>query len=642
MARTANCPSCGARVRFRSATSILAVCDYCQSSLLQVGEHLETIGKMAALVEDRSPLQLGTEGRYRKLGFAIIGRIQLRYEQGTWNEWYLLFDDQRTGWLSEAAGEYAVSFLQKAPERLPAFVELVPGDMHVIAGDTWVVSNIEAAECVSGEGELPFKVGPGYPAPVADLRCDRKLLTLDYSEGEGAEPLLFIGEAVPFKNLHFSHLRDLKALDESADPNTRAKALQCSHCGAPLNVSHEGVLAVGCSSCGSVVDAKTAELLSKRQDNTSRVIPLLPIGATGLLQDQQVEVIGFMQRSSQSDGVTYRWREYLLARVDTPGYLWLIEYDGHWNLAEVLSAAPTKSNARQSNFTAENQLFRHFSSYKAKVDYVEGEFTWRVKLGDVASVHDYIAPPLMFTAEYTEKEASWSRAEYLEVACIETAFKAALNGKSLPEPSGIFANQPSHRAAIHRQTCRLFWLFFLLALGVHFAILFGQRGQTFVEQAVTLEPKQAEPARSASFVLEQETPSLVVENRADVDNDWVALELTLVNQKTGEAYPASREISYYHGSDSDGSWSEGSRSDEVVFRNIPPGQYALMLEPEFDNLRQSGTTDYLRISRGTAGWGNLFLLVLLLVAFPLWTRYRMSSFESERWQESDHGEPDDD
>ncbi len=95
MALTASCPSCGAPVVFKSASSIFAVCEYCQSTLVRHDQALEDIGKMAALVDDRSPLQLGAEGSYKGVHFALIGRIQIRYSQGYWNEWHLLFDDMR-------------------------------------------------------------------------------------------------------------------------------------------------------------------------------------------------------------------------------------------------------------------------------------------------------------------------------------------------------------------------------------------------------------------------------------------------------------------------------------------------------------------------------------------------------------------
>ena len=105
------CPSCGAPVQFQSAASILAICEYCKSTLVRHDLNLEDIGKMAQLQTDGSPLQLRAEGKYRGVHFGVVGRIQLRFERGLWNEWHLLFDDMRSGWLGEAQGTYAVSFV---------------------------------------------------------------------------------------------------------------------------------------------------------------------------------------------------------------------------------------------------------------------------------------------------------------------------------------------------------------------------------------------------------------------------------------------------------------------------------------------------------------------------------------------------
>jgi hypothetical protein len=49
---------------------------------------------MAELMDDPSLIQIGTEGRFRGLHFAVIGRIQLKYDAGLWNEWHILFDDR--------------------------------------------------------------------------------------------------------------------------------------------------------------------------------------------------------------------------------------------------------------------------------------------------------------------------------------------------------------------------------------------------------------------------------------------------------------------------------------------------------------------------------------------------------------------
>ena len=106
----ANCPSCGAAVKFQSAASVLAVCEYCASTLLRRGAVLEDIGKMASLMDDPTLIRVGSEGGYKGARFAVIGRLQMRYEAGLWNEWHILFDDMRTGWLGESAGEFFVTF----------------------------------------------------------------------------------------------------------------------------------------------------------------------------------------------------------------------------------------------------------------------------------------------------------------------------------------------------------------------------------------------------------------------------------------------------------------------------------------------------------------------------------------------------
>lgn len=207
MMKECNCPSCGAPVVFKSSASILAVCEYCQSTLVRHDLKLENVGKMAELQADGSPLQLGVEGRYQRASFRVVGRIQLRYKQGLWNEWHLLFDDQRNGWLGESMGTYAVSFLTEVREKVPRFEDLRPGQQVVLKGQSYEVTGIEEAFCVGSEGELPFQIGPGYASPAADLTGPGNgFATLDYSE---EQPLVFIGEYVEFEELHLSGLREL-------------------------------------------------------------------------------------------------------------------------------------------------------------------------------------------------------------------------------------------------------------------------------------------------------------------------------------------------------------------------------------------------------------------------------------------------
>ena len=100
-------------MRFSSAQSLLSVCGYCRATLMRRDLDVENVGKMAELIPDPTPLQLGVEGRYRGTHFSVAGRIQVEYTDGAWNEWFLFFDDGKTGWLGEASGTGLSHFLEK-------------------------------------------------------------------------------------------------------------------------------------------------------------------------------------------------------------------------------------------------------------------------------------------------------------------------------------------------------------------------------------------------------------------------------------------------------------------------------------------------------------------------------------------------
>ena len=96
------CPSCGAPVQVYSPTAITVVCSYCDSMLVLQDGTLKDTGRDSALLQDFSPIQIGTTGTYNGQGFAVVGRLQAKYDAGVWNEWYVRFDNGENGWLSEA------------------------------------------------------------------------------------------------------------------------------------------------------------------------------------------------------------------------------------------------------------------------------------------------------------------------------------------------------------------------------------------------------------------------------------------------------------------------------------------------------------------------------------------------------------
>src|SRR5438132_11066138 len=98
-----SCPACGGPVAFKIASAIVAVCPYCRSVVARGDRKIEDLGKVAALADTDSQLEVGMKGRYDGVPFYLTGRTQLGHEAGgTWDEWYAAFRDGRWGWLAAA------------------------------------------------------------------------------------------------------------------------------------------------------------------------------------------------------------------------------------------------------------------------------------------------------------------------------------------------------------------------------------------------------------------------------------------------------------------------------------------------------------------------------------------------------------
>ena len=629
--KTATCPSCGAPVVFKSAASVYAVCEFCRSTLLRDGESLKNLGRMAELMDDPSLIQIGSEGKYKGIRFGVVGRIQLKHGTGLWNEWHILFDDGRAAWLSEAGGEYVVSAQVPVTEVLPSFDSLKPEMLVSIGGHSFTVSDLETARCVAGQGELPFKVESGYDVNTADLRGNDRFVTIDYSE---TPPLVFVGYPASFAELNLCNLRVAAGLATS--PGIRAQAFNCPHCAAALTIHSAAIESVACPSCGSIIgfENEKVQLLAQAAQKM-RVTPWLPLGSTGRLADIDWEVIGFMQRCTRSEGEAYTWSEYLLFNAKE-GFSWLTEYQGHWNFARTMSRPPSVARGQYS-FRRGKDQFKLFSSCKAEVSYVIGEFYWRVAVGETCLVEDYIQPPLMLSREVSQNEATWSESRYLEPEDLGAAFKP---GMPPPERVGVFANQPNPLIETHRKVFRLYWLLAMAAILVQLAFVFFLSANTVLQQTLVLSTNNTEASLTTQeFSLTSPAQALRLRHTTDVENNWLEITSTLVEKNTGEAFQGAQEIAYYHGVDEGESWSEGAREDAIVFKDIPAGVYYLNIEFEFGtdrNLAQRySVVDAVELVRNPVGWSNFVLVMIFLTAFPLISRWRRNAFESRRWEESD-------
>jgi len=410
----------------------------------------------------------------------------------------------------------------------------------------------------------------------------------------------------------------------------KIRTLRCPGCGGSLSVRGlKQTQSIACGSCGSIIDITDENLrIITTFQAKIKYPPLIPLGTRGKLRGDVFETIGYMRRRITVEGVDYEWSEYLLFNP-YKGFRWLSEYNGHWSDIKVTTQIPTRQREGAFNYLGKN--FLHFQTAEAWVSYVLGEFYWRVEVGEVCRVSDFVSPPFILSLEQTETEETWSIGEYIEPEVIWKAFGLK---SSAPPKVGISPNQPSKLAGLSPQIWKWWGIFLLAALLVQMIFLLLSGNRLVFQDAFAFHLADKEKSRVTEiFELSGRPSNVVVRSKADVNNSWIYLNLALINEETGNAYDFGREISYYHGRDGGEAWSEGSPSDEAVLPSVPAGRYYLRIEPE----AEVASLNYsIQVYRDVPSWTFFFLALGGLSVFPIFYWWRRHTFEYYRWSESDH------
>lgn len=438
---------------------------------------------MADVIQDGTPLRVGVTGHYQGLpglaglvgSFVIIGRVQYRYEEGVWNEWCLSFNTGTLGWLSESSGDYVISAQCNFKNAPPEAHRLKAGTNFRLQNIDFRVESMTQAHCVALQGELPQAPEVGEQVWVVDCRGQRDekawFMSLEYRQAAhqaSAVPVeatpstvtAFLGEALSLDRLRLVGLELRKQTQE------KTTSFNCPTCGATIQLFTAGeqlAMSIACGSCGSVIAPHHHQFQVVAQyAHQTKVTPRIALGSVGKFFGHSYRVVGFMRRATTIESITYRWHEYLLHEAKQ-GYRWLTESDNHWNWVTNFRLVPERISLRgrpgvRTKVEGQTKKFAHFSDYRAKVDYVVGEFYWQVKVGEEVTLSDFIAPPYMLSYEHNQRDATISLATYVPSEQVQQAFQLK---SGMPSTWNVFANQPRPESMA---LAPIFLRFFITAL----------------------------------------------------------------------------------------------------------------------------------------------------------------------------------
>ena len=634
----ANCPSCAAPIEFQKGSTIVLICPFCRSAVARTDRGLDDFGKVAEIVDSESPLKLGLKGQFKGQRFELTGRAQLRHELGgVWDEWYATFSNGWVGWLAEAQGRFYLTFYQPLPQgaQLPPFESLQLGQpVAAIPNQSpLMVTEKGTATSVAADGEIPYKLEPNERSNYADLSGQGNAFgTIDYSMNP---PWVFIGQQVTLEEIG---LGDAKSVKREAG-RVSTEGMGCPNCAAPLTLTApDKAERVTCPYCNSLLDVNQGKLtwLKALKPPPSPPEFVLPIGAEGVfMDDARFKIIGAVVRSVKVDGISYYWHEYLLYNPMI-GFRWLIHSDNHWNFVEPVNPAEVESGqiyGTGSTVTYQGKTYKIFQDAPARVEFVQGEFYWRVEQGETVRAIDYVAPPLMLSQETTDKEINWSIGVYQTNADIEKAFGVT----DLPKPWSVAPNQPFTGGFYIKWGLGLLGALCLVAF---FTTLMGGIGSApqFTE-TITLQPTASQTTAGTAFSRQFELKgrrNVKITANAPVSNAWADLDIDLVNEQNQEIESVNIPIEYYSGSDSDGSWTEGSQTQDATLSSLPAGKYSLRVEGTWQNF-QLPMSVTVKVEQGVSRGVNFCCAFVVLAILPLLALIRKFTFESRRWSESMFG-----
>jgi ribosomal protein S27AE len=361
---------------------------------------------MADLLDIPTPLQVGVEGTWNNEPFVVEGRIQMDRAGAPGAPWQeILVGFPNTGshtWVAYAQGRwYGTNEQPMPPGGVPPVDSLAPGaQVDLGPNGVWVVSEVGQRRVVSGEGELSNVPAPGVVTRYADISAaGARFGTIDY--GDGSEPPeLYLGQQF---DPAIMQLADGMPIEPS---EAQTQALECPNCGGNLPILSQQSERIVCQYCGTASDISHGALAALGPAPRPPIQPAIPIGAEGNLRGNHVVCCGFMIRSCMVEGVAYPWREYLLYAGDRVGYQWLSEEDGAWQHIVPMEAGDVMDGGH--SVTVGGGQFALKQTVMANVDYVIGEFYWKVEIGERVEATEFAGPGGKVSREKTATEVNYS------------------------------------------------------------------------------------------------------------------------------------------------------------------------------------------------------------------------------------------
>ncbi len=416
------------------------------------------------------------------------------------------------------------------------------------------------------------------------------------------------------------------------------RSIRCTHCGAPLKLHGGGhkIRTLNCSYCGAIMDVReNYALLARFTEQQPPYCPPFKLGQQGKIKGIDFIIIGMVAWEDSDYPADYNWVDMLLFS-NTHGYAWLTYNRGHLLFSHRTRNLPDCNLwqlSPRTKFKVGSQQYQMYEKSRARIHAVIGELTWFAQVGDSIEMIEAIAPPYFFEFSRSETESEYYQGEYLDAAKVHQDFglEAPNHKPQSQHPAQPYKSrflQPLSQAArpfalVAAVIAAIIWLFFT-GSPVY---------QTTIGANELKEGKWTE-----RFQIDHPKQLVELEMSSNLSNAWSYIEVQLIpnNKSEPPVYSFGKNISFYEGKDSDGYWTEGSRTATAHFLVPAAGQYVLGIQQVEGGIQDSTMppNTQLTISIRQAYVSPFYFVILLIISLiaSLAGPFAKSIFEERRWQ----------
>lgn len=615
------CPACSLPITYRSGDTRLIVCTCGQ--VLNRLESDDLIVKPAYIIQDHNDwLRVGSKGVFEKQKFEVLGRFRCWLDESVYNYWTVHFEDGSTALLAEGYGMYAIMrriTFDKAPD-----VDELKGLKQMSRIDLLMED-----DCYLQRKDLCWKYEIEGEVWMPECNDQFPIYDLSSTKGRHLEILKFLPDYLVSYELCYTNYTSLQ-LEGLNEAPVVPKNIACTSCQQPISVkTFPYAQSVSCSACGTRMFFKQSkEFQPTGKDKTNANQLSIPLGAVGIVKGISYEVIGYtLKQDTSADRA--KWAEYVLYNR-AEGFAFLSEYAGNWLYAREQGDYPVLPEEEPISIYDGEEEFRIYNSYSIRILDADGEFPFNI-YDDTATVSvEFIAPPRMWIYEKSTSEGiNWFLAEHQDRKELAAAFSA-----ELPPRTAMGVLDPKGYMNLSRLV-KVTLIAVAVLIAVHWLIGFGKQNKVLLDQDILLKDSLATTTFvSSKFELTKWSSNLKLYINAPVDNSWLDLEASLVNNNNGQEYHVEQLVEYYHGYDGGDSWSEGSATETAYLNGIPSGTYFLRIEAERDTTNGSwnGLRQFsLTVINDVPTHRNFFIILGLLLLWPIISYIRLRYTERRRW-----------